>query len=380
MKKNKIALLSALVLLGALALGACKKDTETTEATSQETTAAESTTAAAAAEELITVPEKPDNYGSVTLGEYKGLEINVLTTSVSEEEIESELNYMLSIYPSREEITDRTVEYGDIVNIDYTGKKDGVAFEGGTDTGFDLEIGSGRFIEGFEDGLVGAAKGETKDLNLVFPVEYHNADLAGAAVVFTVTVNGIYKEIPAELTDAWVEKTTEGRMKTVEEYRADTRSSMEENKKISSESAAREEVLKKSIENATFEVAPEALEYEKASQIFQIQTMSMGQAMTFEDFASMYGMTKEELEADIAKYAEDLIKRKLVVEEVVKAEGLTVGDAEYAYLEQMQGQPIDAIRETYGEELVEEVAREYMVTSFLLENAKKTEVESITAE
>ena len=137
MKKNKIALLSALVLLGALALGACKKDTETTEATSRETTAAESTTAAAAAEELITVPEKPDNYGSVTLGEYKGLEINVLTTSVSEEEIESELNYMLSIYPSREEITDRTVEYGDIVNIDYTGKKDGVAFEGGTDTGFD---------------------------------------------------------------------------------------------------------------------------------------------------------------------------------------------------------------------------------------------------
>ena len=139
----------------------------------------------------------------VTLGEYKGLEVSVDTVEVDEDEWDTLVNnvYYGNITAENGGITDRAVETGDTVNIDYEGKKDGVAFDGGTDQGYDLTIGSGQFIAGFEDGLIGVMPGETVDLDLTFPENYGNADLAGQAVVFTVTVNYIQPAQDGEFSD-----------------------------------------------------------------------------------------------------------------------------------------------------------------------------------
>ena len=132
----------------------------------------------------------PSKY--VTLGEYKGMNITIPKTEVTDEDVDSYIDYLLSANESYVDITDRDVaQNGDVANIDYEGKKDGVAFDGGTAQGYDLNLGSGVFIDGFEDGVVGMKVGETKDLTLTFPDNYANEDLAGAEVVFTVTLNSI---------------------------------------------------------------------------------------------------------------------------------------------------------------------------------------------
>ena len=159
-------------------------------------------TACGASDEAQQVPV--EQY--VTLGAYKGVEVVVEKMAVSEDEIES---YAFQIYNSlisadNGGIKDRAIELGDTANIDYVGKKDGVAFDGGTASGYNLGIGSGSFIDGFEEGLVGVKPGETVDLNLTFPEGYQAEDLAGQKVVFTVTVNYILPAAPADMEDAVV--------------------------------------------------------------------------------------------------------------------------------------------------------------------------------
>ena len=158
----------------------------------------------------------------VTLGEYKGLEVSIKKMEVTEELKKNYIDYILSRYPQWIQVTDDSkAEEGDIVDINFEGKLDGVAFEGGTGRKEDLQLGSGAFIEGFEEGLVGAGVGETLDLSLQFPDPYdNNPDLSGAPVVFTVTVNGIQKRnVLTELTDDYV-KTLDVGCNTVEEYEA----------------------------------------------------------------------------------------------------------------------------------------------------------------
>ena len=147
---------------------------------------AETTTAAETTEAEIT------DKGEVTkLGQYKGIEVTKEDTTVTDAELDQRIASILQANPEITEITDRPAQEGDTVNIDYVGMKDGVAFDGGTAEGYDLELGSGAFIDGFEDGLIGANVGEERSLNLTFPEDYGNADLAGQAVVFYVTVNKI---------------------------------------------------------------------------------------------------------------------------------------------------------------------------------------------
>ena len=157
-----------------------------------------------------------ENLGSVELGEYKGVKVNMPSVIVTDAEVESRINQVLSQNPSEEEL-DRPAQEGDVVNIDYVGKQDGVEFAGGTDTGYDLTLGSGRFIEGFEDGLIGAKKGDKKELNLTFPETYSEETLAGKPVVFEVTVNAVKEKKDAVLDDAFVQRVSD--YKTVDEYK-----------------------------------------------------------------------------------------------------------------------------------------------------------------
>lgn len=190
MKKKTLGLLAAILSVCMLA-GCGAKDT------------GDGTGAATDAGTESTALKDMDVDKYVTLGEYKGLAVSVDTVEVDEDEWDTLVNnvYYGNITAENGGIMDRAVETGDTVNIDYEGKKDGVAFDGGTAQGYDLTIGSGNFIAGFEDGLIGVMPGETVDLDLTFPENYGNSDLAGQAVVFTVTVNYIQPAQDGEFSD-----------------------------------------------------------------------------------------------------------------------------------------------------------------------------------
>lgn len=172
---------------------------------------------------------KPKSYGKVKLGKYKGIDLLLDKFEVKDEDVDMEIQYLLSAHKTYEEVNDRAVILGDIANIDYEGKKDGVAFEGGSAKAYDLEIGSNSFIPGFEDAIIGMKIGETKDINLTFPKHYHSEDLAGKDVVFTVKLNAIKIAKEAVLDDAWVKDYTNGENKTVDELKASIKSHMQEN-------------------------------------------------------------------------------------------------------------------------------------------------------
>ena len=148
--------------------------------------------------------DQMDQY--IKLGKYKGLELQEDVQDVTDADVDTQIEMNLAQNPVEVEDENAEVKDGDVVNIDYEGKKDGVAFDGGSAEGFDLTIGSGSFIDGFEDGLIGAKKGETRNLNLTFPENYQEEDLAGQDVVFTVKINAI-KTTP-ELTEEWVKENT----------------------------------------------------------------------------------------------------------------------------------------------------------------------------
>jgi len=193
--------LSASVLAGC---GKTAENGESTQAGTESAAPAEtgSETAAAAVEYGEDAYVDGINVADyVTLGEYKGIEVTETTPTVTDDYVQSYIDYALQSNMVTTEVTDRAVQTGDFANIDYEGKIDGVAFEGGTDKGYDLEIGSGSFIDGFEDGLIGAEIGETRDVTVTFPESYPNAEVAGKEAVFTVTVNSIHTESLPELTD-----------------------------------------------------------------------------------------------------------------------------------------------------------------------------------
>lgn len=162
-----------------------------------------------------------DTSGYVTLGEYKGMDLALEEPEIPEEYLESYIQYVLTNNPEYVDITDRAVQTGDVVNIDYEGKLDGVAFAGGTAQGADLTIGSGQFISGFEDGCIGMEIGQTRDVEARFPDPYkNNPDLAGKTAVFTVTLNGIREVKIPELTDEYVASLGMEDCETTQEYRA----------------------------------------------------------------------------------------------------------------------------------------------------------------
>ena len=173
----------------------------------------------------------------VTITKYKDVEIDkVDADAVSDNDVEAQINSVLQSKSTTTEVTDRAAQTGDTVTIDYEGKKDGVAFDGGTANNYELTIGSGTFIDGFEDGIIGMKKGQTKDLDLTFPEEYSSEELAGQEVVFKVTLQS-FKRAP-ELTDDWAAKNTD--CKTAEEYRKEIRTTLEDEAKTSAQNTLRE--------------------------------------------------------------------------------------------------------------------------------------------
>lgn len=265
----------------------------------------------------------------VTLGDYDGMDVTVEGKfDVIDEDVRNYIDNMLTYYPTYEDTDKQTVEDGDCVNIDYEGKKDGVAFDGGTAQGYVLEIGSHTFIDGFEDGLIGANVGDTVDLDLTFPEDYQSADLAGAAVVFTVKVNKIVKKLDTtykDLTDDFVADNLN--YDTVDALYNETKSYLETSNEENRTVAERTAVLDKLIENSKIAVPDGLLDQKVDQYIQQFTAQNCTDGKTLSDYLSAnYNMTEEDFKTTITNEMESNLDDELVLEALVKAEGETLDE------------------------------------------------------
>ena len=366
--------------MGALMTGCGNADTDTAE-TTQESMAESETGTEAGTEDY-----GPEAYLSginvadyVTLGEYKGVEVSVDAPVVTDEYLDSYIDYVLQSNMVTTEITDRPVEEGDIVNIDYEGKIDGVAFDGGTAQGYDLTIGSGTFIDGFEDGLIGAETGETVDVNVTFPENYQGEEVAGKDAVFTVTVNSISVETLPELTDEFVQGLDVG-VNTVEEYRQYAYDLLMEEEQATHDSNAEIAVLEAVMAGSQIQDPPEDMTNRYYNRIIDNMTYYASlYGYDLETFLSMQGTSEDAIRESAVQAGQEII----VMQAIADAEGLSVTDEELdAEIETNAGSLGYDDVEEYRASLDVEGYREYMmsekVLNFLLENAVVTDVEPET--
>ena len=372
--------LAGAALWGALMTGCGNADTDTAE-TTQESMAESETGTEAGTEDY-----GPEAYLSginvadyVTLGEYKGIEVSVDAPVVTDEYLDSYIDYVLQSNMVTTEITDRPVEEGDIVNIDYEGKIDGVAFDGGTAQGYDLTIGSDTFIDGFEDGLIGAETGETVDVNVTFPENYQGEEVAGKDAVFTVTVNSISVETLPELTDEFVQGLDVG-VNTVEEYRQYAYDLLMEEEQATHDSNAEIAVLEAVMAGSQIQDPPEDMTNRYYNRIIDNMTYYASlYGYDLETFLSMQGTSEDAIRESAAQAGQEII----VMQAIADAEGLSVTDEELdAEIETNAGSLGYDDVEEYRASLDVEGYREYMmsekVLNFLLENAVVTDVEPET--
>ena len=360
MRKSKKLLLIAMASLTLASITACSNR------------GGAKTTNEATASDVVEL-KKPKSYGKVKLGKYKGIDLSIDKVEVTDEEVDAQVNSILASNPNSQDITDRAVENGDIANIDYEGKKDGVAFDGGTAKGYDLHIGSGSFIPGFEDGVVGMKIGETKDIKLTFPEDYQSTELAGKEVVFTVKVNSIKVETPATLDDAWVEKYTNGKQKTVADFKESTRKEIEESKTMQVEFQAQNDAMKTIMDSSEFEPNNEAIEYEKNNHKNQLKKAAEENGMAFDALLSMYGMTEEQLDEQLDTYAKEAVNRRILIDTIAKEAKIKAKKEHYEYLAKQEGLEVKDLESRYGKEVVDEAAKRYAVIKFVVDKANKTE-------
>ena len=358
---KKYAVLCACGLAAAMVFSGCGKKDDTKDTTPAQT---EATSEAETSEDL-------EIKGDVKLGEYKNIEVTKQNTTVTDEELQTTVDSYIKANPDYVEV-DRPAKEGDTVNIDYVGMKDGVAFEGGTAEGQDLTLGSGSMIDGFEDGLVGAKKGETKTLNLTFPEDYANTELAGQAVTFDVTVNAVKEEQPAELNDEFVQKMNpDSDITTVEQYRESIRTSMQESLDSQALIQKQNDVLEAVISNCQFSDIDARVEQEFQDQWEQINNMAAIYGMDIEMYAAMSGATSvDEFQEMVKEDVSNGIKLELMMNAVAEAEGITLTDQDYAELAESNGaESADELIEQYGAEMVDEAALQIKVMNFLTDNA-----------
>mgnify|MGYP002510136499 FL=1 len=275
--------------------------------------------------------------GSAVEAHYKGVEYEPYDTSVSQEEIQARIDSFVDSHALFVEITDRNdVRDGDIANIDYTGYMDGEAFENGSDKGFDLTIGSGQFISGFESGLIGAKVGETVDVEATFPDPYkNNPDFSGKKAVFTVKVNSIKQKQEVELTDELVAENTD--YATVADYRDYIEESLRTQKETYAKSSKETLVMKNLIEQTEFTgIKQEDIDsyYESSrsyySNLAQVYESTYGYSFAMFILYFFGCSSEEEYEELLREQAEFEVKRTLILYYVIDKENLTLSDEEYA--------------------------------------------------
>lgn len=269
-----------------------------------------------------TVTVKPE----VQLGQYKGLEIEAKDFTVTEEDIEEELKRMQERQAELVVVEDGAVENNDYAIIDFQGFIDGQPFEGGEASNYNLLIGSGSFIPGFEEQLIGMKKGEEKEIEVTFPQDYHNADLAGKKAVFKVKVNDIKRKNLPAIDDEFVKDVSE--FDTLAELKEDIKKKLEEKNKIEEENYKKDAVVRLASENATINIPDVMIEHEIDHMVKDFAGRLQMQGLNLELYFQFTGLNEDGLREQFKEEAEKRVRSSLTLEAIAKAEGIEATDAE----------------------------------------------------
>ena len=299
---------------------------------------------------VATVYNKPE----VTLGEYKGLKVEKPAVKVTKAQVDARLNQLVESRARFVEVTDRAAKMGDIATIDFEGSVDGVKFDGGASKDYDLELGSHSFIDTFEDQVVGMKIGETKDVNVTFPEEYPAENLKGKKAVFVVTVNAIKEKVLPELNDEFASEASE--FETLEDLRKDYEKKIKEEAEHAAEHEYENSLIEKVVENATVEVPQVMVEQQAEDYIREFEYRLSYQGLKLDDYLKYANTTVEELKASRMDDALKTVKTRLVLEAIVKKEGIEVTDKdiEDKFNEHKKGneKTIDQIRKELGDQQI----------------------------
>ena len=268
-----------------------------------------------------TVALKPE----VTLGEYKGVEVKKAEAVVTDEDVENELTAARKKNGRLIDVEDGAIEDGDNTIIDFTGYIDDKTFDGGAGTDYPLVIGSHSFIEGFEDQLIGKKKGETCDVNVTFPAEYHADELAGKPAKFVVTIKEVKRNELPELNDEFASEVSD--FDTMEEYKKDLSEKLHAEKIEAAKTADEDKVVAKVIENATMEIPDQMVEEQVNGMVNDYARRLESQGISFKQYVEITGMTAEKIGEQMKPQAIKRIQTRLVLEAVVKAENIQADDA-----------------------------------------------------
>lgn len=262
----------------------------------------------------------------VKLGAYTGLEFKKDKVRVTEKEVDEEIAKRLENAGSWEDIGDRGLANGDKANLDYSGSVDGVKFEGGTAQGQTLVIGSGSFIPGFEEQMIGMKKGESKDITVKFPEDYHAKELAGKEAVFAITLNEATEKKVPELNDESVKDISE--CDTVEEFKKSVKEEISDKKKDAADAKLENEMMDTFVKNANVEIPECMIKTEAEQMVEEVEYRLMYQGMRAEDYYKMIGTTREEVIKKEYDNAKKNVLYRLVFQAIVKAVGIVVSDEE----------------------------------------------------
>ncbi len=323
----------------------------------------------------VSVAVRPE----VTLGEYKGLEVEKETVEVADAEVEAELRKAQEQNAREITIEDRPVKEGDIITLNYAGTIDGVPFDGGTAESQKLEIGSHSFIDTFEDQLVGMNIGDEKDVEVTFPEEYHEASLSGKPATFHVKVLGITEKQLPEIDDDFAQDTTE--FDSLEEYKADIRAKLLSDKEEQAVNAMENALVEKAVENAQMDIPDAMIDSQVDQMIQEFQQRVSYQGISFEQYLQFTGQSLDAMKESMRPEAVRRIQSSLVLEAIVAAENIEATeedlDKEFERMASMYQMEKDQIASFMGDAEKENMKKDIAIqkaVEFLREQAVVTEV------
>lgn len=310
----------------------------------------------------------------VKLGEYKGLKVDKVSTRVTQKEVDEEIDKERERNARTIDVTDRAVQDKDQITLDFEGFVDGVAFEGGKASDYPLTIGSGAFIPGFEDQLIGANIDEEKEINVTFPEEYQAKELAGKAAVFKCTVHSIKaKELP-ELDDEFVSDVSE-KSETVDAYKAEVKAKIKERKENEGKQKREDQSVEQAVANAEMDIPEAMISFQSRQMVDDFARRIMQQGMTMEQYIQFTGLSEGKMMEEFKPEAEKRIRTRLTLEAIVAAENIEVSeerlDEELQKMADSYKMEVDKLKEYMGEnekkQMKEDIAIQEAVT--LIANA-----------
>lgn len=369
-KKVYLMILTLCIAFAGTACGTKEKAAEETKISEEKTEEKEDTKKSGEGTRLVSVKDI-DKY--ITIGQYKGLSLEKVVETITDTEVEGSISQDLAM--TKEEVKDGVVEEGDTVVVNYVGTENGKEFNGGSAENQEITIGSGGYIPGFEDGILGMKKGETKDVPLTFPEDYIEPSMSGKDVVFKITLQS-FKRAP-ELNDDWVAKNTD--FKTVEEYKEDKKKLLQESAEKMAESVLYQTAWNQVYESSDVKEYPEK-DVKEAYAEFETQIKSYAKqgGMELEDYLESQQVSQEAFESQCQEYAEARVKQNLILQGIMDAEGITLEDKESLAVQdeliQTYGvQDLAALVDTYGQTSVDTTIGLIRVERFIVENANVEE-------